>query len=106
MPTSMSSTAPRKRRLGMRLAAAGALAVVPLALFALPATASAATPDSSPVVAQQVDQDWQGHGGDRDHRHDHDHDGNWQGGNPGNWQGGGDQNQPPVWTPPSTGSFG
>ncbi|WP_330184105.1 hypothetical protein OHB26_11125 [Nocardia sp. NBC_01503] len=100
MPATTNSTpAKSRRRMGLRIAAAGILAAVPLALITLPATASAATPDNTIAVAQQVDQPgWDGQ--DRDHhdgdhrgdRGDHDRDRNNQ--------------QQPVWTPPSTGSFG
>ncbi|MVU79811.1 hypothetical protein GPX89_21520 [Nocardia sp. ET3-3] len=102
----MSAITKPRRRLALRLAAAGALAAIPLAVVALPA--NAATPDDSgsPVVAQQVDD----HGpwdNDRDHhdrdRHRHDNDNDWNGNN------GWDNNNPPPapapWLPP-TGSFG
>ncbi|MFE3191570.1 hypothetical protein ACFXHA_21350 [Nocardia sp. NPDC059240] len=107
----MSAIKTPRRRFALRLAAAGALAAIPLAVIALPA--NAATPDdsSTPVVAQQIDDhDWDHH-----HRHDHDHDG-WNGGNGWNgngWNnnGGGDNgwdNNTPAPAPwlPSTGSFG
>ncbi|MFE2995830.1 hypothetical protein ACFXG4_12550 [Nocardia sp. NPDC059246] len=112
----MSTIKPR-RRLALRLAAAGALAAIPLAVVALPA--NAATPDdaATPAVAQQIDD----HGPwdhDRDHhRHDHDNDGGWNNGDNG-WNNNGDNgwnngdngwnNNPapaPAWLPP-TGSFG
>ncbi|MFE3257753.1 hypothetical protein ACFXPS_20290 [Nocardia sp. NPDC059091] len=109
----MSTIKPR-RRLALRLAAAGALAAIPLAVVALPA--NAATPDdaATPVVAQQIDD----HGPwdhDRDHHHDHDNDGGWNNGdngwNNGGWNNNGDngwnnnQAPAPAWLPP-TGSFG
>ncbi|MFF2553533.1 hypothetical protein ACFVUS_21215 [Nocardia sp. NPDC058058] len=105
-----STSAPKKsrRRMALRVAAAGVLAAVPLALVALPATASAATPDNTVAVAQQVDQPgWNGGDNDRDHHHrgnrgDHPGDHDWnQGGQPG------DNTPPPApWQPPATGSAG
>ncbi|MRH86259.1 hypothetical protein GFY24_02045 [Nocardia sp. SYP-A9097] len=84
--------------MGLRLAAAGALAAITLALVALPA--NAATPDTPAAI--QIDQPGWDQNQDRDHhdrdhrndRGDHDHDRQP------------DNNQPPAWTPPSTGSFG
>ncbi|MEV6068312.1 hypothetical protein AB0L82_17310 [Nocardia sp. NPDC052001] len=102
-----ASSSPRKsrRRMALRIAAAGVLAAVPLALVALPATA--ATPDTPTAV--QVDQNWPGQNndGDRDHHHrgnrgDHPGDRDWnRGGQPG------DNTPPPApWQPPATGSAG
>ncbi|MGV9663082.1 hypothetical protein ACWDUL_19210 [Nocardia niigatensis] len=111
----MSATTKPRRRLALRLAAAGALAAIPLAVVAIPS--NAATPDdgNAPVVAQQIDD----HGPwdhDRDH-HRHDHDGDWNDGDNG-WNNNGWNNNdnggngwnnntpaPAPWMPP-TGSFG
>lgn len=93
----------RNRRLALRVAAAGFLAAVPLTILALPATASAATPDG--VTVQQIDQpDWQNNNDhDRDNhdrdRGDHDRD-------RGNHDNDNNNPQPAPWQPPSTGSFG
>ncbi|MTE11967.1 hypothetical protein [Nocardia aurantiaca] len=105
----MSATTKPRRRLALRLAAAGALAAIPLAVVALPA--NAATPDdaSTPVIAQQIDDHgpWD-HDRDRDH-HRHDHDGDWNGNS--GWNNGDNgwnnapAQAPAPWLPP-TGSFG
>ncbi|WP_405487506.1 hypothetical protein [Nocardia sp. NBC_00511] len=64
----------KPRRLALRIAAAGALVAIPLAVVALPATANAATPDNAPANAQAID--W--HDG---HHHHHHGDGGWNNNN-------------------------
>ncbi|AYF74700.1 hypothetical protein D7D52_13420 [Nocardia yunnanensis] len=103
----MSAITTPRRRLALRLAAAGALAAIPLAVIALPA--NAATPeDNAPVAAQPIDGQW--------HHHHHHHDGdgwNGNGDNDNGWNGNGwDNNAPAPALPglpgvplPSTGSF-
>ncbi|MGW4241921.1 hypothetical protein [Nocardia sp. NPDC004722] len=99
----MSALETPRRRFALRLAAAGALAAIPLAVVALPANAATSDDSNAPVVAQQIDDhDWDHH----HHRHDHD---GWNGNG---WNGNGDNNgwdnntpAPAPWLP-DTGSFG
>ncbi|MFE3100205.1 hypothetical protein [Nocardia tengchongensis] len=109
----MSSSNKPRRRLALRLAAAGFLAAIPLAVVALPANAAPPGDSSTPVVAQQIDDHGNGdrdrdHDRDRD-RHDHDRDGDWNHNGDGNgWNGNGGWNDNPAPAPvlPPTGSFG
>ncbi|MET8428308.1 MULTISPECIES: hypothetical protein [unclassified Nocardia] len=106
---SSSVTPSRLRRVTARIAVAGALAAVPVAALAIPA--SAATTDSGiPVVSQIADPDWNhDRGGDNQDRHDRPGDQDRHD-RPGDQDRGPDQPQPqpePQAQPqPPTGSFG
>ncbi|MFF0633937.1 hypothetical protein ACFYTS_15685 [Nocardia sp. NPDC004151] len=101
----MSALDKPRRRLALRLAAAGFLAAIPLAVVALPANAATPADTTAPVVAQQIDDNgpWDhAHDRDRDRdrdRHDRDHDGDW---NNNGWN----NNPAPAPALPPTGSFG
>ncbi|MFE5287985.1 hypothetical protein ACFRAQ_23705 [Nocardia sp. NPDC056611] len=109
----MSALHKPRRRLALRLAAAGFLAAIPLAVVALPANAATPADTTAPVVAQQIDDNgpWD-HDHDRDHdrdrdrdHHDRDHDGDWN--RNGDWNNNGWNNDPaPAPALPPTGSFG
>ncbi|MEU1425743.1 hypothetical protein ABZ412_01540 [Nocardia sp. NPDC005746] len=97
----MSALDKPRRRLALRLAAAGFLAAIPLTVVALPANAATPADTTAPVVAQQIDDNgpWD-HDHDRDRdRHDRDHDGDW---NNNGWN----NNPAPAPALPPTGSFG
>ncbi|MFI1915854.1 hypothetical protein [Nocardia sp. NPDC020380] len=107
----MNASPKPRRRLALRIAAAGALAAVPLAFVAIPATA--ATPDNTSAPAPVATQpaaaptqatlvDWNDH---HDWHH-HDHDGGWNnngGDNGGGWNNPGGPLQGLL---PDTGSAG
>ncbi|WP_152979261.1 hypothetical protein, partial [Nocardia seriolae] len=63
--TNSSTTPSRMRRLTARVAVAGALAAVPLAALAIPASA-ATTDNGAPAVSQIADPDWNHGRGDQD----------------------------------------
>ncbi|WP_433592360.1 hypothetical protein [Nocardia sp. CA-145437] len=107
----MSALHKPRRRLALRLAAAGFLAAIPLAVVALPANAATPADTTAPVVAQQIDDNgpWDhDHDRDRDRdrdHHDRDHDGDWN--RNGDWNNNGWNNDPaPAPALPPTGSFG